>query len=167
MYTLQDVIDEALRETRNGSTRDVIYWLQINRRQVLEENWLTICSEGLGNLIRARRKKREPAATPEVHNLCLDFGLEDLDLPQQISVPTDMDNLPYSSSEWRELEEATVDDLDKHLALLDAQIELDMTSRATLRVLRQTAARVVPDRTDIPLRELRVIARGRTEEKRP
>jgi hypothetical protein len=162
IYTLQDVIDEALLATNGGQTRDVIRWLQMNRRQVLDDNRLTIEAEGLGNLIRTRRKKREPGViTPDVHNLCLDFGLEDLDLPQEISVPTDMENLPYCACNWPRLDDATLSDIDRHLALLDAQIELDITARATMRVFRQAAARVVPGRTDIPIRELRDIARSK------
>ena len=162
VYTLMDVVDEALEKNPSAPTREVVNWLQTNHRATLDDNKLTIESEGLGNIVRSRRKRREPGiVTPEVRGLCLDFGLEVLDLPEEISVPTDIDNLPFCPCKWPALEDATVDDLDKHLLLLDAQIALDMTSRANMRVLRQAAAKVIPARTDIPLKRLRVIARER------
>jgi hypothetical protein len=160
-YTLLDVIDEALVITNSGPTRLVINWILLNRQSVLDDNRLTLYGEALGNMIRTRRKKKEKdPATDHTHSLCFDFGLKELDLPDEISVPSDMNNLPYCACDWPQLDDATIDDLDKHLALLDAQIELDMTSRANIRRLRQVAAQVVPGRTDIPLRELREIARN-------
>lgn len=163
VYTLMDVVDEGLAATNSAPTRDVIRWILMNRRLVLDENCLTCYSGHLGNLIRMRRKKKETAST-SIHSLCFDFGLEVLDLPDEISVPTDLNNLPYCPCEWPQIDDATVDDLDKHLMLLDAQIELDMTSRANIRELRQVAAQVVPGRTNIPLRELRRIAREGREQ---
>ncbi len=161
LYTLQDVVREALDKTNSGPTRDVIRWLQLNRRAVLDQNQMTIEVEGLGNIVRAERKKganRESA--PEIHSLCLDFGIETLDLPDEISVPTDMDNLLYCHCEWEPLDDATIDDLDKHVLLLQAQISANVASVDSISILRQAAIRVVPGRTDIPLRELRRIARG-------
>jgi hypothetical protein len=158
-YTLLDVVDEGLLETNSAPTRDVVNWIIANRRYVLDDNCLTLYGGALADLVRMRRKKKEPGANPETRNLCFDFGLETLPLPDEISVPTDMDNLPYCACAWKEIDEATIDDLDKHLALLTAQIELNMSSRANFRILRQAASRIVPGRTDIALRELRKIAR--------
>jgi hypothetical protein len=158
-YTLLDVVDEGLLETNSAPTRDVIHWILMNRRSVLDDNSLTLYSDALGNLIRTRRKKDTVAVT-EIHNLCFDFGLADLDLPDEISVPTDMDNLPYCSCDWQPLDDATVNDLDKHVLLLEAQIAANRASADAIRRLRQVAARVVPGRTDIPLRDLRRIARN-------
>ena len=159
-YTLLDVVDEGLAATNSAPTRDVIRWILMNRRSVCDDNALTCYSGYLGQLIRARRKKKD-APNTSIEELCFDFGLELLDLPDEISVPTDMNNLPSCPCDWPEINDATVSDLDKHLALLDAQIELDMTSRANIRRLRQVVAQVVPGRTDIPLRELRLLARQR------
>jgi hypothetical protein len=157
-YTLIDVVDEGLAATNSAPTRDVIRWILMNRRFVLDDNCMTCYSGYLGQLIRARRKKKDAPAT-SIQELCFDFGMEVLDLPDEISVPIDMNNLP-GPCDWAQIDDATVDDLDKHLALLDAQIELDMMSRANIRKLRQVAAQVVPGRTDIPLRDLRGIARN-------
>jgi hypothetical protein len=163
VYTLSEAIDEGLRETGNGETRSVIRWLQMNRRPALDDNSLIIEAEGLGNLIRAHRKKNVPH-TPNgfIRNLCFDFGLSALELDEQISVPKDAHDLVYGPCEWPELNNATVDDLDKHIALLEAQAADMQFKAANYRQLRQAAAQVVPDRTDIPLHELRAILRKRS-----
>jgi hypothetical protein len=158
-YTLMDVVDEGLAATNSAPTGDVIRWILMNRRHVLDENCMTCYSGYLGQLIRARRKKRDTPPT-SIQELCFDFGMELLDLPDEISVPTDIQNPISCPCEWPQIDDATVDDLDKHLVLLDAQIELDMASRANIKKLRQVAAQVVPGRTDIPLRDLRRIARN-------
>ena len=164
VYTLQDAIEEALEKTDSAPTRDVIRWLQMNRRPVLDDNSLTIEAEGLGNLVRAQRKKRSDIALArEIHNLCFDFGIEDLNLPDEISVPSDVNNLLYCACNWQPIDDATIDDLDMHVLLIEAQITASLASADTIRGLRQIVSRVVPDRTDIPLRELRRIARNGRE----
>jgi hypothetical protein len=57
------------------------------------------------------------------------------------------------------LEDATVDDLDKHLKLREAQRAAHEARTASYQILRQAMVKVVPGRTDIPLRVLRRIAR--------
>ena len=159
-YTLQDAIDEALEKTNNGTTREVVRYLQLHHAAVLDENVLTIQSVGLGMLIRQFRKKPpNKDRLRESANLCFDFGLGPMDLDDEISVPIDPINLLNSECDWPRLEDATIDELDKHLLLRDAQQEAHAFRTQCLRTLRQAAARVVPGRTDIPLRDLRVIAR--------
>jgi len=159
-YTLQDAIEEALAKTNNGSTREVIRYLQMHHRKVLDDNSLTIESIGLGQMIRGFRKKPPSKDLhARIQSLCLDFGLDPLDLDDEISVPVDMTNILNSECDWPELDDATIDDLDKHLCLREAQEEAHKARTKCYRILRQAAAQVVPGRTDIPLRELRVIAR--------
>src|SRR5262249_35195932 len=159
-YSLQDAIRESLEKTNNGSTREVVHYLQMNFREVLDDNQLTIEHIGLGPLIRAQRKK-PPHKDLElkIRNLCFDFGLPPLDLDDEISVPVDMTNILTSECDWPDLEDATIDHLDKHLKLREAQrIAHDARTQCYV-MLRQAAAQVVPGRTDIPVRELRIIAR--------
>jgi hypothetical protein len=160
-YTLQDAIEESLLKTNNGSTRDVIRYLQTHHCKVLDENSLTIEVSGLGNMIRAFRKKPPNKDWYEqAVSLCLDFGLEPMALDDEISVPLDVDGgILNSECDWPELEDATIDDLDKHLLLRDAQQRAFEARTRCVRLLRQAAASVVPGRTDIPLGELRIIAR--------
>ena len=121
-YTLQDVIEEALLKTDNGGTRAVIHYLQLHHRRVLDDNSLTIESIGLGSMIRAFRKKRPTKDTyTKIKNLCLDFGLEYMDLDDEISVPLNLDNILNCECDWPDLDDASIDDLDKHLLLRDAQ----------------------------------------------
>jgi len=159
-FTLQEAIAEALEQTNNGGTRDVIRHLQLNFRRILDENSMTIEALGLGQMIRAQRKKPPKKDYQErLCSLCLDFGLPVLDLDDEIAVPIDMTNVLGSECDWPELEDATIDDLDKHLQLRAAQqIAHDARTRNYVR-LRQAAANVVPGQTDIPLRQLREIAR--------
>lgn len=161
-YNLQEAIQHAIAGTGNGSTRDVIRYLQMYHRKVLDENSLTIEAIGLGNLIRSARKKPPLRDREEkIRSLCLDFGLPFLDLDDEVSIPMDMTNILGSECDWPDIEDSTVDDLDRHLALLDAQEKAHQAKTQAYRTLRQAAANVVPGRTDIPLHELRVIARGR------
>jgi hypothetical protein len=159
-YSLQDAIEEALLKTGNGSTREVIRYLQVHHRRVLDDNSPAIESIGLGSMIRAFRKKPPKKDTyVRMQNLCLDFGLDPMDLDDEISVPADMTNILNSECDWPELEDATIEDLDKHLALRDAQEAAHQAKTQRYRLLRQALARIVPGRTDIPIRELRAIAR--------
>jgi hypothetical protein len=161
-YSLQEAIDDAIQQTNNGSTRDVIRYLQMHYRKVLDDNSLTIEGVGLGSMIRAYRKKPTLKDRQEkIRNLCLDFGLDYLDLDDEISVPVDMNNVLNSECDWPDIEDATVDDLDKHLILRDAQEVAHAARTLALRTFRQAAAQVVPGRTDIPIRELREIVRGK------
>jgi hypothetical protein len=164
-YSLHEVIEEAIEKTGNGSTRDVIRYLQTHHRRVLDDNSLTIESIGLGNLIRAYRKKpSRKDFQAKIHSLCLDFGLPDLDLDDEVSVPVDMSNVLNSECDWPDLDDATIDDLDKHLILREAQEQAHQARTKSIRLLRQAAARIMPGRTDIPLRELRKIARKKGQE---
>jgi hypothetical protein len=162
-YNLQDAIRESIEQTNNGGTREVIRYLQMHFREVLDDNQMTIEHLGLGPLIRAQRKK--PAyqdVERKIKNLCFDFGLPPLDLDDEISVPVDMANVLSSECDWPELDDATIDDLDKHFKLREAQrLAHDARTQCYL-MLRQAAAKFVPGRTDIPLRELRRIAKGRS-----
>jgi len=160
--TLQEAIAEALEETSNGNTRDVIRYLQMNCRKVLDENQMTIEALGLGQMIRAQRKKPTQKDYRErVRSLCLDFGLPVLDLDIEIAVPIQPDNVLSSDCDWPVLDDdATIDDIDKHLYLRKCQREAFDDRTECLETLRQAAAQVVPGRTDIPMRELREIARS-------
>ena len=158
--SLQDAIRESLERTNNGSTREVIHHLQTHFRHVLDDNQMTIEHIGLGPLIRAQRKRPpEKDWAERIESLCFDFGLPTLDIEDEVSVPVDMTNILNSECDWPDLEDATIDDLDKHLQLREAQrVAHDARTQCYIQ-LRQAAAKVVPGRTDIPLRELRKIAR--------
>jgi hypothetical protein len=161
---LFEAIDDALVMTGNGTTREVIRYLQMNHRRVLNENSLTIEVSGLGPMVRSRRKKPDPLDLARRNeSLCLDFGLDYLDLDDEISVPLNMENVLNSECDWPDLEDATIADIDRHLVLRDAQEVAHAARTLAVRTLRQAAARVVPGRIDIPLRELRVIARKRRD----
>jgi len=161
LYTLEDAFDEALKATCNAANRDVIRWLQIHKRNVLDDNRLTIESLGLNQMLRAFRKKREGSdvVSSKVESLCLDFGIPVLDLDDEISIPQDPENPLYGACDWIDLDNATVRQIDMHIELIDAQEAALHEKSANYRMLRQIVAQVVPGRTDIPLRELRAIAR--------
>ena len=161
---LLEAIDDALARTNNGTTHEVIDYLQTHHRKVLDENAMTIENNGLGQLIRGRRKKPDPVELVRKNeSLCFDFGLDYLDLDDEISVPIDMENVLNSPCDWPQMDDATIEDIDKHLILRDAQEAVYAARTLAVRTLRHAAARVVPGRTDIPLRELRVIAYKRRD----
>jgi hypothetical protein len=71
-----------------------------------------------------------------------------------------MSNTLNSEYDWLALDDATIDDLDKHLILRDAQEAAHIAKTKALRTLRQAAAQIVPGRTDIPIGDLQAIAAG-------
>lgn len=161
-YTLVELVEEALEATGSAKTVEVRRWMQVNRRVILDEHFCEIEAEGLDAIIRRGRKSldRSPEEEAAGFSLCLDFGLPHMPLPTEISVPVDMNNVAYGSCDWPSIDEATLDDLDKHMVLLKVQqVQLGVSHENILR-LRQAAAAIVPGRTDIPLRVLREIARG-------
>jgi hypothetical protein len=159
-YNLQDAFADAIRATNNGSTRELIRYLQTYHRKVLDENALTIEGNGLGSMLRAFRKKPPRHELAEkIHCLCLDFGLPDLDLDDEVSVPMDLGNVLNAECDWPDIEDVTVDGLDRHLLLRDAQEKAYSAKTECYRIFRQRMAQIVPGCTDIPVRELRRIAR--------
>jgi hypothetical protein len=156
---LYEAIDDALEQTNNGATRAVIRYLQTHHRTVLDENSLTIEASGLGPMIRGRRKRPDPDDLfSRNQNLCLDFGLPYLDLDDEISVPLDLDNVLNSECDWPSIEDATVDDLDKHPILRDAQEAAHIAKTKILRTLRQAAAKVSSGQNRYSMRDLQTIA---------
>jgi cell fate (sporulation/competence/biofilm development) regulator YlbF (YheA/YmcA/DUF963 family) len=63
-----------------------------------------------------------------------------------------------------EMDDATIDDLDKHILLREVQQQAHAAQTQCLLRLRQAAARVVPGRTDIPMRELTRIVKAQRGE---
>lgn len=57
------------------------------------------------------------------------------------------------------LTDAAIDEIDKHLKLREAQATARAARTLALKTFRQAVARIAPDRTDIPIRELRKIRR--------
>jgi hypothetical protein len=160
--SLQDAIQEALDATGGGTNHEVVVWLQTHRRKVLDANALTIEISGLNNIIRTYRKKgRTPKDHETISQICMDLGLGDLDLDLEISVPSADDDV--DEVRWEERNEATVDDLDLHIMLMQDQHKALATKIDNEILFRQAAAAVVPGRTDIPVRELRRIARERMQ----
>lgn len=158
MYSLQEAIQHALDATNDGSTDEVVTWLRLHRRDVLDANEMTIERCGLGHLVREFRKKHKtPREAVTVRQICMDLGLEELDIDLEISVPRG-DGIEIC--DWIDLDDATIDNLDAHALLLDEKATATAAKATNVRFLRQKAALIVPGRTDIPLRELRRIARG-------
>lgn len=160
LKNLLDVIDEALDALPGEHCSIVRHYIKENHRRVFEEHEEEMADEKLDDRIRDRRKARKsPKEEWSAANLCLDFGLPKLDIDTEISVPRDMTNLIFGPVRWLPIEEATLDDLDKHIALLEAQAAANVKQAKDFRLLRGTAARFAQGRKDVTIGELREIAR--------
>lgn len=162
LQTLEQVIDEALDLNPGGSVRGIALWIRLHKRSVFDQNLETLGTQGLEAQIRARRKARDPNDdTKSSGSLCLDFGLPIMDLDTEVSVPLDMEHLPYSECEWKEPDDLTLDDIDRHIALLEAQGRSAFKQADEWRLVRQAAAKVARGRTDLTIKELRKRSRER------
>jgi hypothetical protein len=160
LETLEEAIDDALDAMKGGSTRDVVNWIRMNRRRTFDDNLETLGAEGLEARIRVRRKKRRPEqAARSSENLCLDFGLPEMELDTEISIPRDMENLLYGACDWKEPDDASLRDIDKHIQLLKVQGHLALERARSWGLVRQAAARFAHGNFDLTLGELRQIAR--------
>jgi hypothetical protein len=154
--TLQEAIRQALIATYGGATDEVIRWLRLKFRDVLDANSHTIEQAGLNSIIRSYRKKEKeaPEHAATVGQICLDFGLPHMNLDLEISVPGE------EGVRWIDIDDATIDDLDVHAMMLLEKASECAAKARHIRALRQEAARYAGGRTDIPLRELRERARS-------
>lgn len=168
LQTLQDVIDLALDTLKGKRGREVVAWIRERYPEILAEHDYELANEGLEVRIRERRKDRssiEEAKTSR--NLCLDFGLPVLQLDSEISIPRDLNDLIYGGSNWKEADDATLDDLDAHILLLEAQAAANLAKADNCRRIRQAAARFANGNRKLTLGELRQIARGNCDYDQP
>jgi hypothetical protein len=163
MYTLGEVIREALDELPGASVHDIVNWIRMNHRQVIEDNFETISYQGLSAMVRAARKIHPRKEDDDyAESLCFDFGLPPMAFDKEISVPRDMDNLTKSVCDWPELEETTVRDFDKHIKLLIATGNATLTRATDCQALRDAAMQFSPNGDiDVTIGELRRIAQRR------
>jgi len=166
MQSLGEVIDQGLDKFPGGAVRDIVNWIRTEHRRVVEENFETLSYAGLAAMVRQRRKNRVPTEEKfYAFSLCLDFGLPSLDLDSEISVPRDIDNPINSVCDWKEPDDATIDDIDKHIIALRAQSDADSRHAAAWLTVRQAAIKISGGRTDITIGELRKRARESRKEK--
>lgn len=159
LQTLQDVIDEALDTLKGAPCRDVVAWIRTNYPEVLAQHAAELADEGLATRIRERRKQRSPIEeTKTSRNLCLDFDLPELGLDSEISIPRDLDDLIYGGTDWKEADDATIDDIDAHILLLEAQAAANLAKADNWRRVRQAAARYARGNHHLTLGELRRMA---------
>jgi hypothetical protein len=122
LETLQDVIDEALDQFRGTKgNREIAAWMRENYPHIIQENVEMLSEEGLRAIIRSRRKGRpvlEDARS--IHNLCLDFGLAAMELSTEISIPEDRTNPLGCAVEWKEPDDADIEEIEAHIVLLRA-----------------------------------------------
>jgi hypothetical protein len=156
LYSLQDAYAAALEATHSGTIHQCRQWLLAHLPQVIEENERTLALIGLDAELREFRKKQStPQEREESANFCLDLGMaEAVEAPMQFSLPKDPDNITSSECEWKPRMDVTVDDLDLHILMLLTKQEEVGKQIVNARAIRAAAARIVPGRTDIPLREL-------------
>jgi hypothetical protein len=161
IYTLREVVREACCALPGASVYDTVSWIRRHRRKVVEENFETLSYQALAILVRAERKSRPPEVDDYSENLALDFGLTPVPLDREISVPKDLENPIAGGCDWRELEEATIRDLDAHILLLRATARATDLQAEHYNNLRQAAMRHNPNgNLNMTIRELRRIARG-------
>lgn len=162
MQTLEGVIDEALNAMPNAAGMEIAEWISENYPQVFEEHIRILGLEGLADRIRKQRKKRPPAEEAESsRNLCLDFGLPPMELDTEVSIPQNLNDMPYGKCDWVDRDNLTIADIDKHIELLKAQDRAILAEIRAWDTLRQAAANEADGRMDIPLWELRRRARER------
>jgi len=165
IQTLEEAIDDALATIRGANVNAIVTWIRLHYRRIFDENLETLGAEGLAARVRARRKVRAPEEEDRSSfNLCLDFGLPNMNLDSEISIPQDEDNPLYGPCEWKEPDDATLCEVRKHAEFLRIQGK-SMFDRADSWDRLCKAAEYYADGNDsLTIGELRRRARRSTEQ---
>jgi hypothetical protein len=166
-FTLIEAIDATIDAMPGASVRDLVVWFRLHRRGVCDDNSETIGTLGLSQLFRERKKKRTPREEAATDNLCFDFGLPAMELDVEISIPLEKDNLLYGKCEWREIDDASIPNVEQHALYLDAQEQSIHAKAANYRLIIRAAKRFLKpgDPPDITLGILRERARQANNQK--
>lgn len=165
VLTLHAVIDEALDTLKGARCREIVTWIREQHSEVVAVHRDQLADEGLTIRVRERRKQRSPLEESKTsRNLCLDFGLSKLDLDSEISIPRDLKDLIFGGSNWKEVDDATLADIDAHILLLEAQAVANLEKADNWRRIRQAAARFADGNHAMTLGELRRIAQAEQAE---
>jgi hypothetical protein len=162
IFTLREVVRIACQEMPRCSVQQTVSWIVEHHLPTLDDNSLTLYNKALSVMVREERKG---GVTPEItlyhENLCLDFGIEPTPFDREISIPCDLNNPVSGGCEWRELEEASIRNLDAHVILLRATAAANVAMAEQYVTLRNAAMRHNPDGDlDRTIGELRQLARG-------
>jgi hypothetical protein len=163
VYELQEAIDEGKEQTEHGTVREIVAWVRQHRRGAYAMNLETFAEEGFARFVRDYLKKKNPEQEEQnSQNLCFDFGLEDLGLDTTISVPEkDSQDLIYGKCRWEDINDITIEELDRHIAMLRAQAAYNLQKADAFVKLRQSVAKVAKGRMDLTIGELRKMSRRR------
>lgn len=162
--SILDAVDEALLTIGSAPTKEIVQWIRCNRPETISAHAVELEDWALADVVRRRRKMHSVKQVGfQQASLFQDFGLPEMDLDVEISVPRDLENLTYGACDWKDLEEeATIDDIDRHIQWLRAQAAYLTTKAESYTRFRQRIIRFSPGRrTNITVRELRVLARAR------
>lgn len=166
---VNEAIDQALDACKaldatgglRVSNRDVVAWIRKHRPEVAADHNEWMADEHLMKLIASRRKDREPIKEIErSQQICMDFGLPDLQLDSEISIPHNPADPIYGGCDWLSNNDASLHMIDLHIKLLEAQAAANMGKANNWRRVRQAAARYANGDLSLTLGELRARARG-------
>jgi hypothetical protein len=125
LETLSDVIDYALELFRGTKgNREIADWIMENYPHVLTENAGMLSAEGLTSMIRRARKNRPPCGQDRdrsIRQMCIDFGVKPFDLDTEISIPMDRAQPLGCAADWKEFDDATLEEIEAHINLLKTQ----------------------------------------------
>jgi len=116
--------------------RDVVDTVIETNGPLFEELGRSLAREKLFDLTRRVMKSAAEMTATEAQ-LGLAFDISDLPLPAMIAVPIDGEHPLNGDCAWVPVMQATLDDLDANLRMLDLQIESDQRKRRQISMLRQ------------------------------
>lgn len=160
--TLTDAMLEAIRKAGTKKVRGMSTWVVVHFRSIVDQYSETLLLDGLDQRLRALLKKQAGSGNTlfDIAQLCFDLGLPALDLDDEVSVPTDKNDLSFGSCEYVTIDEITAEQVDAHILLMEAQIELESRKLSDWKAVRQAMLRIGKGRADIPMWELRRITPG-------
>jgi hypothetical protein len=162
IHTLTEAMQEAIRRSEGKKVRDLSAWVAIHYRSIVDQYSETLLLEALDARIRILRKKQAESGETlaDIRQLCLDLGTDKLDLDDEVSVPLDRENpAAYGECDWITLGEATAEQIEAHILLMQMQIKYEAKKLRDYKTLREAMLRIGKGRTDIPIDELRKIAK--------
>jgi hypothetical protein len=168
MMSITAVIDEALDACKaldpdvkvRVSNRVIIDWIRehhpeinIHDTEMANNHWM--------KLIRDRRKERTPEN--EQHHssqICFDFGLSEMQLDSEISIPRNALDPIYGGCYWKEADDATLEEISLHIDLLNAQSQAILGKAKNWRSVFRAAAKYAGGDLQKTLGQLRILARA-------
>jgi len=161
IHTLTEAMQDAIRKSGSKKVRDMSAWVAMHHRSIVDQYSETLLLEALDARMRTQLKKQAESGETlaDIDQLCLDLGIYKLELDDEVSVPLDKEKPMYWEFDWIALEDATAEQIEAHILLMQAQLHYEAKKLKDYTTLKTRMLQIGNGRTDLPISELRRMAK--------